>query len=544
MRKVFILVLTTIFSVSISAQSIRTDFDLSGYGVAIVADKRLITVRTTLELAGVKTDLSVAGDKFRAEVLNDFKDFNPELRSKLKVFVDQYRKRHPELTPAETISPFIAMAYSLSPAPNLAEPERTIDLPDNLLEVLDYSPLVREFYRSPGVSERIESYEAKYLDEVEFLKPSAREMVRDLLDYLHTRPQLAYLDRIKVEYEVGKKKLYKYENVERQRTFTIVPDLLAAKSNINFLNIKDTYFAIIPPRTDVSSSEVRRAYLQFVLDPMVLNESREIFLKEAAIKTLLIERRKERPTLSPDPFLAVSRSLVSAADIREQQFRRARIARDQARRKIDLMKTDEDRKAVSAELTKIEGELADEALLRLVESYENGAVFAFYFADKLVGIEQSGFDVSGSIKDWILTLDPKTETNRLEENRVASQKALIARERRKTEKVTTLVENPLTQELIKIDGVVNAKGFDEAETRLNKLLDEYSENTIETARVYYSLGRMTSLKAENTSGSGRSFGRPRKGVRLLQTCAANGVSKRPGIDFLDIFCTWQDLRAF
>jgi tetratricopeptide (TPR) repeat protein len=163
------------------------------------------------------------------------------------------------------------------------------------------------------------------------------------------------------------------------------------------------------------------------------------------------------------------------------------------------MKTDQDRLAVSAELSKIEGDLADEALLHLVESYENGAVFAFYFAEKLEGIEESGFDISGSIRDWILTLDPKTEANRLEQNREASQKALLARERRKTEKATTLVDNPLTQELIKIDGVVNSKGFEEAETRLNSLLDEYSENTVETARIYYSLGRMTSLKAENTT---------------------------------------------
>lgn len=497
MKKLLPIIICALFSISVSGQAIRTDFDLSGFGVKINPDKRLIVVRTTLELAGINTELSEDGAVFRKRVLEDFRSFDPDLRSKLKIFVDQYQRRHPKKSPPEIASAFVSMAYVLSPTPNLSEPERSADLPGELLEVLDYSPLVREFYKSPGVAARIDSYFDLYQDQSSFLRPSAREMVRDVLDYLHTRPSLSYIERLRVEVPGDKKKkLVKIENVERFRSFTIVPDLLAAKGNINFLNIADTYIVVVPPGIDVSSSEVRRAYLQFVLDPMVYRETNEIFLHQIDIRSLLNERRKQNPGVSPDVVLATSRSLVAAADITEERFRKQRLATDQARRKIALMKTEDEKLAVSDELEKVTGELEDEALLRLSESYESGAVLVFYFAEKLRGSSESGFDISGSIRPWMIGLEPKKESGKYEAARAGSQRAVIARERKKTEKATTLVENPLTAELLKIDETVNSGRFDAAEKRLNELLEEYSENTFESARIYYSLGRMTSLSAE------------------------------------------------
>ena len=36
------------------------------------------------------------------------------------------------------------------------------------------------------------------------LRPSGREMVSDLLGYLHTRPQTTYLEKVKTETQKGK----------------------------------------------------------------------------------------------------------------------------------------------------------------------------------------------------------------------------------------------------------------------------------------------------------------------------------------------------
>ncbi|QQS39758.1 MAG: hypothetical protein IPM63_10250 [Acidobacteriota bacterium] len=470
-------------------------FDLSSYGVRIEPDKRLIAVLATLEVAGMQTDLTPRGEELRKRLREVSKGIDPDLRNRIEIFVNQYKKRHPGSTPAELEAPFISMAYSLSPAPQLAEPFRSIDLPDDLLEVLDFSVLVREYYRSAGIAAEIDKIHAEYVEISQELRPSAREMVTDVLDYLNTRPALTYIDRVKVETKKGKETITTYEPRERERSFTIVPEMLNGKDTINFLNITDDYYAVVPPNTNLGTSQVRRAYLQFVIDPLVLQSSKEVREKQEAIRTVINDRRDAGGTVSPDTFLTITRSLVAAVDAREEQYRKEQLATSQARRKIPLMKTDAEKQAVVAELERVKSVLSDEAALRLSESYEDGAVLAFYFAEKLRGIEESGFDIGNSLKDWVLSIDPAREKNRLGSVADARKRAMEERARRGTTLVieTTLVENPLTTKLLDIDKMADAGRFAEAETALKVLLEEMPT---ETPRIYYALGRVSSRSAE------------------------------------------------
>ena len=77
---------------------------------------------------------------------------------------------------------------------------------------------------------------------------------------------------------------------EKARRFLIVPDLLAAPGAINFRVIGDDYFAVIPPDTDPASSELRRAYIQYLVDPLVMRFNRAIAARRAEIKQLLDEQ--------------------------------------------------------------------------------------------------------------------------------------------------------------------------------------------------------------------------------------------------------------
>ncbi len=498
MKKVLFLALILIFSLDVSAQN--AGFDLTGYGVSIEPDKRLIVMLASLEAAGLETPLTEKGADFRQKLQADLKDLNPELRQKLKTFIDQYKRRHAGASQAEIIAPFISMAYALSPAPDLAEPSRTADLPGDLLEVLDYSPLVREFYRHSALNTKLDDYLKIYQAAGNEMRKSAVQMVGQLLDYLHTKPQLTYFDRIKTESKnaKGKKTLQKTEVRERTRRFFIVPEMLASKGTINFINAGDDYFAIVPPDTDLASSEVRRAYLQFVFDPLVLKNAKDISTFSAGIRALLDERRKENPNISPDIYLTVLRSLVAAADGRQIEFEKTRIATAQARQKIDQMKTVDEKRAVSAELDAFKKLLADETALSLSEAYEKGAVLAFYFADQLKGAEDSGFDIASSLRDIILSLDTTKEKNRLTQFAEARERALAARaERRKnvgSEQI--VIENPATKKLLEIDKVIQAKNYAAAETQLKQLLQAYPGDS---SRIYYALGRTASLSAEGIS---------------------------------------------
>ncbi|HEY0460347.1 MAG TPA: hypothetical protein VGC97_14510 [Pyrinomonadaceae bacterium] len=518
MKRFFSLALIFVFAVSAFAQNTRQSFDVSQYGVRIEPDRRLIVVLAALEAAGLETPLTAKGKEFRRRLQTDFKGMNDDLRQKMTFFVTQYKKRHEKASVAELVAPFISMAYTLGPVPDLNEPVRATDLPGDLLEVLDFSPYLRQFYRSPlkvtddttekttTIGARIEEYYKEYQATGDAMRPSTARMVRELLDYLHTRPQTTYLEQIKTEVQKGKNKnttLSKTETRERERRFFIVPDLLAQEGAINFRNIGDDYYVIVPPGTDLSQSEVRRAYLQFVLDPVILKNARDIATFREGIKSLLDERRKVNTELSPDIFLAVSRSLVAAADARQAYFQKFQEATAEARR------TDAGRKPISEttdaqgrkvvkltnELYLVDGRFAmpvaeDEMNLKLAESYERGAVLAFYFANSLKGLEDSQFDIASSLRDIILSLDTTKEANRLAETADARKRALAAREEEK-KRAAAFLENSIFKKLEKVEPLIQTQRYTEAETALTDLL---KTNPTES-RLFYALGRVKSLSA-------------------------------------------------
>ncbi len=506
MKKVLLPVLIVFFSLNIFAQ--RNNLDLSNFGVSIEPDKRVIVVLASLEAARtkdssgkevqiIKTPLSGQGEDFRRQMQTDLANLPADLQQKISNFLIQYKRRHPKATDAEIVAPFVSMAYTLSPVPDLAEPAREVDLPGDLLEVLDYSPLVREFFRRSALNTNFPTYLKTYQSAGDDMRSSAKVMVSDLLDYLHTRPQLSYIDRIKTESKSakGKKTLQKTEIRERTRRFVIVPEMLAPKGTINFINARDEYFAIVPPETDLSVSEVRRAYLQFVFDPLVLINAKEIAGFSDGIKALLNERRIENPDIAPDIYLAVLRSLVAATDARQIEFQKTRNATFQARQKIDVMKTVEDKKAVSAELEAFKQSAADETTVTLSEAYERGAILSFYFANQLKGLEDSGFDIESSLRDIILSLDTTKESNRLAQFADARKRGLAARdERRKLIEATPeIAENPVNKKLTDVDEIIRNRKHKEAETQLKQLLQAYPNDS---PRIYYSLGRNASLSAE------------------------------------------------
>jgi tetratricopeptide (TPR) repeat protein len=498
---------------SVSAQTVPAGFDISNYGVRIEPDKRLIVVLAAIE-AGRTTGpngepvpvfsppLSAEGKKFRELLTSDLAQLNPELRQRISSFLVQHKRRNAGKTDSEIIAPFISMAYALTPAPELADPVVTSDLPGALLDVLDFAPLVRDFYRRSSISANLDEYVKAYRKVADGrLRESSQEMISDLLSYLHTRPQLYYAERTKVQAQrSGSKRtsISRVETRERERRFFIVPEMLAPAGSVNFVNIRDDYYAVVPPDSDLGFSEVRRAYLQFVIDPIVLAHSADIATVRDSVRKILDERRKADPSVSPDVYLAISRSLVAAIDARQDEFIRKKIVTEQARRRIDQAKDEAEKRAISAELEKLRSSLTDETALELSEDYERGAILAFYFAEQLKGVEESGFDIAASMREMILSIDPAKETGRLAQNAEARRRGLAGREeRRRSGTASIIVENPVTTRLLEIQKLIDAKNYSRAGADLRRLQEEYPAET----RVLYNLGRVASLSAEAMSES-------------------------------------------
>lgn len=502
MRTTFLLTFILLLSFCVGAQRVQPGLDLTNYGVKIEADKRLIVVLAALEMAEmdgqklINTPLSEKGAKFRTQLLQDTAGLDADLKRRISTFVAQYKKRQSKASDAEIVAPFISMAFTLTPAPELNDPVVTNDLPGSLLDVLDFAPLAREFYRRSGISAKLDEYAKTYTRESDgLLRTSAREMVSELLDYLHTRPQLFSTEKVEIETQKvkSKTKIKKVETRVHERHFNIVPEMLAPQGNVIFLNARDDYYVILPPDKDLSFSDARRAFLQFVIDPLVLSNSKDIAALRDWVKPQLDERRKTNPSITPDVFLTVSRSLAAAVDIRQSEFVKRNIATDQARRKIGTMKTDAEKRAVSAELEKLKQSLADESVQRLYEDYEKGLILTFFFSDKLKEIEESGFDIGASLGEMIASFDTAKENGRVTETADARKRALIAREERKNDPNSgiTIVENPVTIRLREIQKVIDAKDYSKATTDLKQL---QAKNPTEP-HIYYNLGRVAALAA-------------------------------------------------
>ena len=487
----------------------QTTFDLAEYGVKLQPDPRLIVVMAALDAAGFDpTPVGRQMSAFRALVRKDQANLDPALRERLRDFFEHKKLPAPAMA-ADQAARYVSLAYALGSPPSLDAPERSDDLPGGVLEVLDFAPLVREFYKRSGIDERLPSYLRAYQVEGDRLREPAAEMVRASLSYLHTRPILVATQRVKVKNPDKKKNaLVLYTTVEHERRFFIVPDLLAAPGTVNFRVIADDYYAVVPEGTDPASSELRRGYLQFVIDPLVLKFNKEVAAHREQVKQLIDARVKENSEVSLDVFLVVSRSLVAAADARFEQAAKIAEVTNLQRFRLQQAKDDATRATIAKTAEASKAAIADETIARLAEDYERGAVLDFYFAEKLRDVEISGFDIANFFADMIGGFDAAREGKRLSEVATARNRALAARKAHPRYSLWLVDPNAelrnaadesrntnLIRDLSGIEKLLQTRNYEEAEARLRALLLEYPGDP----RLLFTMGQTASLWARDTT---------------------------------------------
>ena len=491
-------------------QTTQTEpFNLSDYGVSMKLDPRLIIVMAALDAAGFDpTPPGKEPSPFRTLVRRDQANLDASLRERMKTYVERNRLPAPA-TAADQAARYVSLAYVLGPPPVLDIPDRVDDLPGGALEVLEFAPLVREFYKKSGIDERLPAYLHAYQAEGDRLRQPVAEMVRAVLSYLHTRPMVITTERVRVKSpEKKKSSTLVYSTREHERRFFIVPDLMATPGTINFRVIADDYYAIIPEGTDPSSSEMRRAFLQYVIDPLVLKFNKEIAEHRDQIKQLIETRTTEGVTVSPDVFLTISRSLVAAADAGFEESARLSTVTAIQRQRLQQAKDDAARKAAAADAEAARTAIADEAITRLAEDYEQGAVLDFFFADQLREIQSSGFDIANFFPDLLTGLDPAREGKRLAEVAARRDRAMAARKAHARYSVWLISPgaeardsanearvSALLTKLGEVEKLLQVRQYQDAENQLKALLQEYPGE----ARLLFALGQTATLWARDTT---------------------------------------------
>lgn len=484
-------------------QKQASTFDIAEYGVSFEADPRLIIVGAALEAAGFDPTPGREPSLFRTEIRKAVAGLDPDMRQRLRQFYERNLLPAPA-TAADQAARYVSLALVLSPPPLLEAPERSEDLPAGLLEVLDFAPLVREFYQRSRFDERQAAYLRAYQAEGDRLRAPAAEMVRALLSYLHTRPLTKSTERVAVKTPGGNKKQSRsatFTTREKERRFIIIPDLLAPPGVINFRVIGDDYYAIVPAGTDPKSSELRRAYLQYVIDALVLRFNQEIAARREQIKQTLKEREKTGATVTPDVFLVVSRSLVAAADARFEEMRRLESLFYDSQAQLTAAKDGAARTEIARDSQVAKAAIEDEIVARLADDYERGAVLAFFFADQLKGIETSGFDIANFFVDMISSFDPAREIRRPADYKEPRQRAQAARaarlNARQAESEATYSEAEasmaatIVKKLAEVEEILRLGDYPTAEGRLQEMLKEYPHEP----RIFFALAQTASLAA-------------------------------------------------
>jgi len=346
-----------------------------------------------------------------------------------------------------------------------------------------------------------------YQAEGDRLRPQTADLVRAVLSYLHTRPIIVSTERVRIK-SPDKKNAVVYSTREHERHFYIVPDLLAVPGAVNFRIIADDYYAVIPEGTDPTSPDIRHAFLQFVIDPLVRKFNKEISAQKEVVKQLIDLRTKDGATVSPDVFIVVGRSLVSGAEARFDESARLTELTNWQRRRLQQAKDEAERKSIAAQVASARAAIADEVVARLAEEYENGAVLDFFFADQLRDFQSSGFDIANFFADMLNGIDAAKENKRLTDATSARNRAIEARkahprysawlvdptyEARDTADVSR--NTAFVTKLTEVEKLLQTRKYEEAESALKALLLEYPGDV----RLLVTMGQTAALWARDTT---------------------------------------------
>jgi hypothetical protein len=491
---------------------------LTDYGIEIAPDARLVVMMAALDAAGWDpTPAGVRPSVYRELVRKEQAGLDAALRKRMQDFYARNAlKDAPDdpqtpqneavhYTPADQAARYLSLAYTLGQPPAFDAPARSDDLPSGVLEVLDFVPLLRDFYKQSGMDTRLPNYLNMHRAAGDELRGRTLDMARVVLSYLNTRPETTINERVTIASPSPSKKRQQERPKtvlrEHQRRFRVVPDLLAAPGAINLRAVGDDYFVIVPPDADPRLGEARRAYVQFVVDPLVARFSREVAARRPEIKQLLeAEQARRGRTFGPDVFLTVARSLVAAADARmDELVRQSALQREMIWRLQTLPVDDQEAKdAVSKDVKERQAAIQDSTTAQLAEAYERGAVLAFHFADQLRGFEGAGFDVANYMPDMVGAFNVERELKR-----PAEYAAAVARVRARRATLAVAVEPAeappaderraaLVKSLNDVGELLRLRNYEEADARLAALRSEYANEPL----VYFTLGQAASLSAQ------------------------------------------------
>lgn len=450
--------------------------------VRIDADSRTFVVMAALNMAGF--DYETGGQALspaRVELRKDLAKLDPQVREKLAAYYKAHRR--PGVEEAADAARYVALSLMMTAPPAFSvyqSPERPI--PQDLQPLLDFIPLLREFYVKSGIRELVPKYVSIGNAYTNAYRTPVGELIYEVLDYFHTVPETVISMRplvVKtISPDAARKQKTTVVSRNRTRQVFVIPEPLAAmdtstvrgdilnqKEDLLSRRIGDDYIVIVGPSRTVPTDPVRQALIRFVIDPLVERHLKVSLGYKDPILKLVASVPTAAREYSNSVYLVVRESLAQAAEARMRRMR-----------------------SIATRGSYSE----DDALYDVAQAYLGGAVLSFHFYNTLSGLEKVGISFEDVFDEMVATTNFEREAGRAKEfeplvARVAASRAKPA----KTASRDDVAMGSLASKLLASDDLIRQKKFTEARVILSDVLTLQPNN----ARALYGMAQITTQTA-------------------------------------------------
>ena len=385
-----------------------------GQSVSATID-RDITVFTTmaaLNAAGFDVEFGSQYHPVRQQVRSRMSSLDPDLSARLREF---YQGHKGDEADEDQLAKYVSLALNLNAPPSLEfafEVDRTA--PD-ALELAEFVPLLREFYRSARIARLWSSLRPQYDSIIDSMGPAIRETVIGADAFLRV--------------PIGQ---------FRARQLVIFLELAAPVNSVHVRNYDDNLYIVLGDSTSFPIEEIRHAYLHLLIDPLASNNL-----------VGLIDRR------------ALGRLIEGVAGVSLQYVE-----------DFDILLTESMIRSVELKMDRASDLEAEESL---DVAYRTGLLLAPLFYEKLNDFLASDIGIQRFFPEFIEAISLETEEARFAErfHQITLPEQI---ETRAEVPPPPVVRDPLRDILREAQTAFNAGDDEAAQEGFGRVLEEFDQN--------------------------------------------------------------------
>lgn len=302
----------------------------------------LFAVAAAINAAGYDAELGSAANHPLRAALREFLARKP---LKSVTALREFYRAHRVGDPGAEFSQYVSFALLSKGPPDFGFRQLAESLPPDVAELRGLAPLVAEFYREAELDQLWLRVQPAYEQLIGQYHEPVTRAITEANAYLRT-PTSGYTDR----------------------SFQIYVELLGAPNQFHTRIYGSETYVVVTPTTELPVDDIRRSYLTYLLDPIVLRQAENL-----RKKSVLGEFAQRAPALDSyyreDFTLLATRSLVRAVEAR-------------------LTKGGLEAKKAVAEQALREGFVLTAAFADQLPAYEKQErAMRFFFAEMVAGID-------------------------------------------------------------------------------------------------------------------------------------------------------------